>query len=174
MSKLLALASLLLALTSSAVTAQESCPIPPEKSFEQVGKTRLKVLFWSVYDAELWTDSGNYPSYNQRLLRLRYLRSIAADDLVDTTADEWQRLGIELTAEHRTWLTNLRSMWPNVNKGDCLMLVEDDNGFADFYNANGLLGTIESQLFTDQFLAIWLDEKSRFDDERKQLIGVTP
>lgn len=172
MPKLAAVLSLVALLLTSSVEAAQNCPIPHQNTFEQVGKTRLKVLFWSVYDAELWTDSGNYQQYNQRLLRLNYLRNIAAADLVESTSDEWQRLGIELSAEHQQWLDELRKMWPDVRKGDCLMLVEDSQGHAQFFNASGQLGTIESALFTDHFLAIWLAENSRFDNERNQLIGV--
>lgn len=174
MGKYLPCLSLVLLLLSAPVTASENCPIPNQEQYEQVGKTRLKVLFWSIYDADLWTDTGRYDQFNQRVLRLNYLRSISADDLVDTTADEWQRLGIELTADHQQWLIELRRMWPDVDKGDCLMLVENQQGHAQFYNAEGTLGGIESQLFTDHFLAIWLAENSRFDDERKQLLGVSP
>jgi hypothetical protein len=166
--------SFFLLLFSTPVWAAGNCPIPNQSDFEQVGKTRLKVLFWSVYDAELWTDSGNYEQFNQRVLRLNYLRNIAADDLVDSTGEEWQRLGIELSAEHQQWLSDLRTMWPDVRKGDCLMLVETSQGHAQFFNATGPLGTIESDLFTEHFLAIWLAENSRFADERNQLIGVTP
>ena len=174
MSKIIPTLSLVLALFSTQLMAAENCPIPNQVQFEQVGKTRLKVLFWSVYDADLWTDSGTYQQFERRVLRLNYLRDIAADDLVDTTADEWRRLGIEVTAEHQQWLTELRTMWPDVKKGDCIMLVEDEQGHTEFYNAKGSLGRIESDLFTDHFLAIWLAENSRFDDERKQLIGVSP
>jgi len=78
MPKLAAVLSLVALLLTSSVEAAQNCPIPDQNTFEQVGKTRLKVLFWSVYDAELWTDSGNYQQYNQRLLRLNYLRNIAA------------------------------------------------------------------------------------------------
>lgn len=174
MPKIRLLVSILVGLFSVGVSAAEQCPIPNQTAFQQVGETRLKVLFWSIYDAELWTDSGDYSSFTQRVLRLNYLRSISADDLVDTTGDEWQRLGIELTAEHQQWLSELRTMWPDVNEGDCLMLVEDSQGHAEFYNAKGSLGRIESAIFTDHFLAIWLAENSRFDDERKQLLGVSP
>ncbi|CAI8152618.1 MAG: Uncharacterised protein [Pseudidiomarina mangrovi] len=168
------LAGVLAATGAANAEAAEQCAIPDQSAFEQVGQTRLKVLFWSIYDAELWTDSGDYSSFTQRVLRLNYLRSISADDLVDTTGDEWQRLGIELSADHQQWLSELRAMWPDVNEGDCLMLVEDNQGHAEFYNANGSLGRIESAIFTDHFLAIWLAENSRFDDERKQLLGVSP
>jgi len=49
--------------------------------------------------------------------------------------------------------------------------VESDNGYAEFYQGEELLGTVESQEFTDQFLAIWLSPESRFEDERNELVG---
>lgn len=149
----------------------QACIPEPIEPLQQVGQTRLSVWFWDVYDAALYTDSGNYETYEQRALKLNYLRKISADDLVDTTADEWQKLEIELTEEHQQWLVQLRSMWPDVANGDCLMLVEDDAGASVFYNNQGELGRIPSAQFTEDFLAIWLSPKSRFREERDELVG---
>ncbi|MGI0152064.1 chalcone isomerase family protein [Pseudidiomarina sp. WS423] len=156
---------------TTAVAAADSCTVPAFQQLQAVGKTRLKVWFWDVYDAQLRTDTGAFSDANQRALQLTYLRDIDADDLVDTTADEWQRLGIEQTPEHQQWLQQLREMWPNVSKGDCITLVETNAGDAQFYANQELLGEIASAQFTDDFLAIWLDAKSRFKDERDELIG---
>ena len=62
-------------------------------------------------------------------------------------------------------------MWPNVTKGDCITLVETSQGYAEFYGSEGLLGEIPAKQFTDDFLAIWLAEESRFKTERNELIG---
>lgn len=140
-------------------------------SLETVGTTRLSVWFWDVYDAELLTDSGNYQDYQKRALRLNYLREIKAADLVETTKEEWQNLEIEVTSAHEDWLAKLNRIWPDVQEGDCLMLVETEQGHSKFFNAEGELGTIESSQFTDDFLAIWLSPESRFKEERNELIG---
>ncbi|MFC0444967.1 chalcone isomerase family protein [Pseudidiomarina halophila] len=164
--------TLLTALTSTVAAA--NCNPDAGKDLETVGKTRLTVWFWDVYDAELLTDTGNYEDYERRALRLSYLREIEATELVETTREEWQRMDdITVTAKHDEWLKRLNQMWPDVQEGDCLMLVETEQGHSEFFNAEGKLGTIESSEFTDDFLAIWLSPDSKFKSERNELIGVS-
>jgi len=156
-----------------APTMAFACEPESAQDLKPVGKTRLSVWFWDVYDAQLLTDSGNYDDYQRRALRLSYLRDIEAKDLVETTKEEWQRLEIEVSNEHTQWLDKLNKMWPDVSEGDCLMLVENEQGHSTFYNADGILGSVESAQFTEDFLAIWLSPNSRFKEERNELIGVT-
>jgi hypothetical protein len=155
----------------AAPTMALACDPDSAKKLKPVGETRLSVWFWDVYDAQLLTDSGNYNDYDRRALRLSYLRDIEASDLVETTKEEWQRLGIDVSSEHQQWLSELNAMWPDVSNGDCLMLVENEQGHSTFYNAEKRLGEIPSAQFTDDFLAIWLSPNSRFKDERNELIG---
>lgn len=156
---------------STSATASQ-CVVDEFENLQKVGETRLSVWFWDVYDAELRTDTGALDSAEQRALQLSYLRDIKAKDLVDTTADEWERLGITISDEHQLWLSELREMWPNVKEGDCITLLETEQGHAKFFGPSGELGEISSAQFTDDFLAIWLDENSRFKDARNELIGV--
>lgn len=151
--------------------ASQCAAVEPFKELKPVGKTRLLVWFWDVYDAELRTETGAYENAQRRALQLNYLRDIKAKDLVDTTEEEWQRLNIRVSDEHKQWLQRLETMWPNVRKGDCITLVETIDGHAQFFGPEGELGVVESAQFTDDFLAIWLDEKSRFKSERDELIG---
>lgn len=174
--RVLAIALALLAGTTSltSLASPSACPLPTlAADWQQVGSTRLKVWLWSVYDADLHTDSGDYANAQQRALRLRYLRDIKAVDLVESTAEEWQRLGIDVTATHQQWLAQLQQMWPDVREGDCLMVVEDQQGHAQFFNAQGALGSIPSAQFSDDFFAIWLSENSRFAENRDELVGAT-
>ncbi|RUO62284.1 hypothetical protein CWI71_05290 [Pseudidiomarina insulisalsae] len=150
-----------------------NCSPKAAAELEKVGETRLSVWFWDVYDAELFTDSGNYENYQRRALRLSYLRDIEASELVETTREEWQRLDIRMSEQHEQWLSELNEMWPDVSNGDCLMLVETPEGHSEFYNADKKLGVIPSAEFTDDFLAIWLSPDSRFRAERNELIGAS-
>ncbi|WP_404407672.1 chalcone isomerase family protein [Pseudidiomarina marina] len=156
--------------SSPALASQ--CSVDAFETLQKVGETRLSVWFWDVYDAELRTDTGSLDSAEQRALQLSYLRDIKASDLVDTTAEEWERLGITMSDEHQQWLDDLREMWPNVKEGDCITLLETEQGHAKFFGPSGELGEINSAQFTDDFLAIWLDKNSRFKKERDELIGV--
>ncbi|MCJ8316041.1 chalcone isomerase family protein [Idiomarina sp.] len=170
MRKFMLAASALLVSALSTPAFAASCEASVPGDFSKVGETRLSVLFWDVYDATLYSPSGEYEKSERQALNLNYLRDIDADDLIETTEEEWQKLKLD-SSEHEGWLAKLKDIWPNIKKGDCLLLVESDNGYAEFYQGEELLGTVESQVFTDQFLAIWLSPESRFEDERNELVG---
>ena len=167
-------ATLLAAALVAPAAAASQCDAAVPQQHQLVGKTRLSVLFWDVYDARLFTDSGQFEwsrkaSLN-KVLVLDYLRDIKAKDLVETTGEEWQRLKFD-HADQQQWLEQLQAMWPDINEGDCLALVETKEGYAEFYQGEKLLGTIKDKTFTEYFLAIWLSPESRFDDEREELVG---
>ncbi|MCK7458446.1 chalcone isomerase family protein [Idiomarina aminovorans] len=161
--------TVVLALFSLNLLAADCTTSVPEK-FKRVGETRLSVYFWDVYDATLYSPSGTYKKEERQALLLEYLRDIKAKDLIETTEEEWQKLGLN-SDNHAKWLAKLDSIWPDIEEGDCLLLVEKSDGTAAFYQGDKLLGEVEDKHFTEQFLAIWLSEKSRFESERKALIG---
>lgn len=165
---LAASALLVSALITPAFAASCEASVPGD--FSKVGETRLSVLFWDVYDATLYSPSGEYEKSERQALKLNYLRDIDADDLIETTEEEWQKLELN-SSEHDEWLTKLKDIWPDIKEGDCLLLLETKDGYAEFYQGEELLGTVESQEFTDQFLAIWLSPESRFKEERNELVG---
>ncbi|TDP40821.1 chalcone isomerase-like protein [Idiomarina aquatica] len=167
--------ALALAFTPSLAFASD-CDSAVPKDQNRVGETRLSVLFWDVYDARLFTNSGDFDwqqrKQQRKTLVLDYLRDIKVADLVDKTAEEWQRLGFA-HQDQQQWLDTLNQIWPNIKEGDCLALVENEDGHADFYQGDKLLGTIENSTFTEQFLAIWLSPESRYEDERDELTGAS-
>jgi len=146
------------------------CTTSVPEGFSKVGETRLSVYFWDVYDATLYSPSGHYKQEERQALLLDYLRDIKAKDLIETTEEEWQKLGLN-SDNHEQWLAKLNSIWPDIKKGDCLLLVEKEDGTAEFYQGEKLLGEVDDKEFTEQFLAIWLSENSRFRSERNELIG---
>jgi hypothetical protein len=155
-------------LTVNALAADCGRALPD--TFKKVGDTRLTVYFWDVYDATLFSPSGSYGQSQRYALLLSYLRDIDADDLIDTTKEEWDDLDLD-ASQHDRWLAQLKDIWPDIEEGNCLLLLETEAGFAEFYQGERLLGTIKDEAFTQQFLAIWLSKNSRFQDERNELIG---
>ncbi|RUO25603.1 hypothetical protein CWE09_02410 [Aliidiomarina minuta] len=147
------------------------CTPEVTQELTKIGSTRLRVMLFRVYDAELMTDSGRYPEAEQVALRLDYLRSIKADTLVDTTEDEWEKLGYSIGDNERQWLSELRDMWPDVKSGDCLVAYHENGAGIRFYSADGELGKIASNAFATQFFAIWLDENSSYRRNRDELLG---
>tara|TARA_B000000460_G_scaffold87988_1_gene61303 strand:+ start:29 stop:571 length:543 start_codon:yes stop_codon:yes gene_type:complete len=175
--KSLALASALVcAGLSTAVGAQsiDECKKPLADEYKEVGQTRLRVLFWDVYDAFLYTTDGDFDwsqrKQQRKALLLRYLRDIEAKELVETTSEEWEKLGFN-SQEQSQWLDKLSEMWPDIKEDDCILLKETNEGYAAFYQGDKSLGVINSSQFTEQFLAIWLSPESRFEEERDELVG---
>ncbi|RUO31686.1 hypothetical protein CWE12_01430 [Aliidiomarina sedimenti] len=165
----LGLALCTLAFTTS--TAHAACQVGVVEPLEKVGETRLRVYFFKVYDAVLYTDSGNYPEDQSLALELSYLRDIEARQLVDTTRDEWQSLGYSMGQREEAWLETLSEIWPDVADGDCLLAYAGEQEGVRFYNAEGELGGIDDDEFKQRFFAIWLSEDSSFRRNRDELTG---
>ena len=159
-------ASLLLLLLSSTNLA-----IAQSKELQLVGQAHLKVLFWSVYHSRLYSPDGDY-QLGERPLRLdiEYLMNIAAEDLVQRTADEWR-------AQQRThqrqnqWLQSLAQIWPDVSSNDVISLELGTDNRSVFFRNGEPLGTIDDPLFGQYFLDIWLSPDTTRPKLRRQLLG---
>ncbi|WP_157981221.1 chalcone isomerase family protein [Aliidiomarina iranensis] len=141
-------------------------------ALEKVGETRLRVMFFRIYDAELFTETGRFEDAEELLLRLEYARNFTAAKLAEQTQDEWERMGYPDNEESQSWIEELTTMWPDVSSGDCIVAHKNPEGSVTFYGNDGELGTIESNVFADQFLSIWLSEEARYRDSRDELVGV--
>jgi len=164
---------LMMSAVSSANAATLQCAEGVVDDLEKVGDTRLRVYFFSVYDAALYTPDGNYPA-NEKALVISYLRSIKSEQLVNTTRDEWEKLGYGIGDREQQWLTYLDDIWPDVQEGDCLLARTTVSGETRFYNRNGQLGEVAEPEFADRFFDIWLSENSSFRRNRDELTGARP
>lgn len=140
-------------------------------NLQLVGEGRLKVLFWSVYDSRLYTVDGTYLE-DQRPLRLEieYLINVDSSDLVARTRQEWQFQNLRHPRQPE-WLDRLGAMWPDIKEGDVLSLQVDQQGHSSFLRNGELLGRIEDEAFTRQFLAIWLAPETSQPELRLALTG---
>ena len=141
---------------------------------EIIGQTTLKRFGIHIYDATFWMLEDKTPDFlttNTCALSITYARNIRAQRLLSSTKKEWQRLGFAEQYPIEAWLLILESIWPDVKKGDQLVVISNPDGKTTFYNNHRSLGTIEDPNFGAVFLAIWLDENSRFKKNRKELLG---
>lgn len=145
----------------------------PIDDLTRLGQGKMKVLFWSLYQAELYGETA-YSSPNQSPLALKitYLKNINKDDLVDATASQWEHINLT-HPERKNWLTQLAKLWPDINDGDTITLLVTQTGQSHFYYNNQLLGKITDQDFGPAFLSIWLSEKTSRPKLRKALIGAS-
>ena len=144
----------------------------PIQSMQKVGEAKLEFLFWDIYNSELYSESGAFNQQEYPLaLKIQYLRNIDAKDLVDKTAEEWQKLGYT-DAQVAPWLTQISEIWPDIVKGDELLLVVEKDRSSRFYHNQELIGDMLDDDFGPSFLAIWLDENCSFPKLRDKLIGL--
>ena len=69
--------------------ATNSCPYA---HFKLVGEGKMQWLWFELYQAKLYTPSGNYQAQQWPLaLELIYTRHIERDMLIKATEQEWQR-----------------------------------------------------------------------------------
>jgi hypothetical protein len=164
---LLCFASILYTLTFSGVTMAD-----PLAGLQKVGEAKLQVLFWDVYDSSLYNQTGEYQAeIFPQALKINYLRDIDAIDLIDRTQDEWEKLGIE-KEKFNLWIPLLTDIFPDIKKGDTLLLHVDENHQSEFFFNGKTIGKITDQTFGKSFLRIWLDENCSYPKVRKKLIGL--
>ena len=170
-----------LAIGSGSLTAQTeiTSPLPEivrtqDADLQMVGNTRLKRFGLHIYDASYWVqekDTIGSPGGPIRALSIKYARNINQEKLLSSTKKEWQRLAITKRFPTDLWLSKLKELWPNVKKGDQLVVVSHPDGTSSFFSHHALLGEINDPDFGPSFLAIWVDERARFSKNRKELLG---
>lgn len=143
----------------------------PVQDMQKIGEAKLEFLFWDIYNSSLYSPSGVFAKDEYPIaLNIQYLRDIEAQDLVDKTAEEWEKLGF--TQEQISpWLEKITTIWPDIEKGDELLLIVEADKRSRFYHNQTLIGDMQDETFGPSFLAIWLDENCSFPKLRKKLIG---
>jgi hypothetical protein len=161
------LLAVLFTLTFSGATMADSL-----SELKKVGEAKLKVLFWDVYNSSLYSQTGKYQADQfPQALNINYLRDIKAADLIERTQDEWEKLGIE-KATYGPWISLLTDIFPDIKKGDTLLLNVSENQESEFFFNGKTIGHITDQTFGISFLRIWLDENSSYPKVRNKLIGL--
>ena len=144
----------------------------PLSELKKVGEAKLQVLFWDVYNSSLYSQTGQYQAESfPQALKIDYLRNIDANDLIEKTQDEWEKLGIE-KVKFTPWITLLTDIFPDIKKGDSLLLSVNKNLQSEFFFNGKKIGEITDQTFGKTFLRIWLDENCRYPQVRNKLIGI--
>ena len=164
--------------SSTAVDATPSQPMPSNRapmslsatSWPLVGKARLRVLLWKVYDSALYTPSGRWLGAGPYQLSLTYLRDIPVEQLIKETRKAWDEQS-RVHSQQEIWLQVLAEMWPDISAGDNLVFgvgADDQNQF--WFNGRSL-GGIDHPDFAALFGGIWLGEDSPRPALRARLIG---
>ena len=144
----------------------------PLFELKKVGEAKLQVVFWDIYNASLYNQTGEYQAeLFPQALKIDYLRDIDSEDLIARTLEEWQKLGIKQET-WTPWIPLLTEIFPNIKKGDSLLLNVSKNQHSEFFFNGKTIGKITDKNFGSSFLRIWLDEKASYPKVRNKLIGL--
>ena len=143
-----------------------------------VGKTRLTVWGFQVYDAKLWTQPGtNADKLTSQpfALELTYLRAFDSLDIATRSITEMRRSASIDEVQAKSWVEEMQRVIPNVKAGDRVMGIhrpaKDAQGSAQFYVNGKLSGEIKDAEFARLFFGIWLSPKTSEPKMRQALLA---
>ena len=139
---------------------------------ELVGKARLKVVFWNVFDAKLYAQNGEYNSEQPFALSLSYLREIRGYEIVAKSVSEMRAQKAFSTEELDDWKNQLSGIIPNVDSETTITGIRNTEGATLFYKNGEIIGQIDDTRFTQGFFNIWLGENTSETGLRSQLLGL--
>jgi hypothetical protein len=117
---------------------------------QNAGQARLKVFGFQIYDAQLWVTTGfnpdDYASSNFAL-ELRYLRNLSGDAIAKRSIKEMLRIDSFSDAQSAQWLADMRTIFPDVKKGDQLTGIHRPGIGARFLLNDKPIGDIDDPQF---------------------------
>lgn len=138
---------------------------------EIVGKGRMKVMFWNVFDATLYAEGGHYDADKPFALSLSYLRKLKGRKIVDKTISEIRRQGTSNATSQVQWTKALLNIISDVDASTTITGIRDAEGHTLFYRNGSPIGRIDDPAFTKAFFDIWLGDSSNQPELTRQLIG---
>jgi len=138
---------------------------------EIVGKARLRIIFWDIYDASLFAPKGRFQQEKPFALALTYLRDFDGKDIASRSVDEMRKLGMKDEMKLASWYQEIQDIFPNVKEGETITGVVDDQQISHFFLNDQLLGHVHDKEFSKWFFNIWLSEDTSEPKMRKQLLG---
>ncbi len=170
---------------ATAVASNETTSAPAPADFrpelkdalpkaQLIGKSRLTVWGFQVYDARLWAPAGFGPSsYTSQplALELDYLRAFDAVDVADRSIQEMRRSVNITDAQATKWTAEMLRVIPNVKKGDRILGVHQPGVGASFWVNGKPNGEIRDPEFARLFFGIWLSPKTSEPKLRDALLA---
>ena len=128
-----------------------------------IGKGRLTVWGFQVYDARLWALSGfksdNLPA-QPFALELAYLRDFSGKDTAERSIKEMRRAATISEEQASAWMADMLRVIPDIKKGDRIMGINKPGVGAQFLVNGKASGEIRDPEFARLFFGIWLSPKT--------------
>ncbi|MDB5931087.1 MAG: hypothetical protein JWR60_2794 [Polaromonas sp.] len=163
--------------SAAASAAVQEAPPELKEALPQgkfIGRARLKVWGFDVYDARLWAGAGFAPANpaNTALaLELAYLRDFKAEDIADRSLKEMRRSQPIGDAQANQWKAEMLRVFPDVRKGDRILGAHRPGVGASFWVNGKASDEIRDAEFSRLFFGIWLSPKTSEPSMRAALLG---
>lgn len=144
--------------------------IDDERHDKLVGSMRMTYLYWDVFDARLYSQTGKFRKDRPFTLKLTYLRNFKGNTIAKSSAREMQKQGLN-NEKRIEWLQFMTSIFPDVIKGASLVGVVDKKRHTTFFYQDQKIGEIRDPEFAKWFFNIWLGENTSNPKLRRQLLG---
>lgn len=110
-----------------------------------------------IYEAQLYTVEGAPFDWNEDFgLRLRYMRNLSQEDLVDATMEEMERLGGALPVRE-----SMKDCFQGVSRGDTYLAVTNGPSRIRFWRNGTQTCTLSYPQITYRFMSIFLGDNTR-------------
>lgn len=140
---------------------------------KEVGKGRLSLAFWDIYDAALYAPDGKWNPDYPYLLSIDYFREIEGADIAARSIEEIKKQGFADSTSLEDWHQQMRAIFPNTKNGTNLTALFTSTKTTEFYHNDKRIGVIKDPLFGKQFFDIWLSKKTSEPALRKALLGLS-
>lgn len=139
---------------------------------QEVGKGRLSVVFWDVYDATLYAPNGKWDPNKPYALSIHYFREIEGADIAKRSIEEIQKQGFLDAVKLDQWHKKMQKIFPDVRNGSELTAILTTQRSTIFFSDGRRIGSIADAEFGVHFFNIWLSEKTSEPMLRKKLLGL--
>ena len=140
---------------------------------QQVGEIHFTKWFFDIYNAELFTQNGEFSWNKPFLLKIHYLRSFSGKSIAKHTIKEIYSQHPQITKpKYQKYREVFNNLIPDVKKGSNLYGYMDKDGYGHLYTDSKLLGRIPSKQLSKYFFEIWLSDNSSDINLSKQLRGL--
>ncbi len=139
-----------------------------------VGKGRLTVWGFQVYDARLWAlpsfKPGNLTA-QPFALELSYLRDFASRDIAERSITEMRRSADINESQAKAWTYEMQRVIPDIKKGDRVMGIHRPGAGAQLLINGKASGEIRDAEFARLFFGIWLSPQTSEPKVRLALLA---
>jgi hypothetical protein len=136
-----------------------------------VGQARFQVLFFKIYDAELFAPKGEYDRRAPYALRLTYLINGKKDRIINQTVKEMKRQRAASDSMIESWLPLMERSFIDMPKGSSADFIHTGDGRLVLATGSRVIAEIDDRRFVRALMNIWLGPKVRDADFQLALLG---